>query len=476
MPCQQHLVQVQGVIEEIRAMGADVAVVTFAKPGALDDFGEYLGLSFPLLSDQSRRAYRTYGLEEGSFLQIWHPKVVLAYVKYALQGKKIRPPRRGDDLDQLGGDFVIDAKGHLTYVHRSLRPDDRPQAEELVRALRRAAAPPRPEGEGKPALETGPSAGADGAGFHDHAAMSAEQNRKALARLPQGRPFLTFLFSFLSSQGPLRQRLARFLSLAWKRADLARKDNPDRCRSFWGWWTGIVGLGLAFYLGLARGFRVSSLLVWAGWLLPATLWAWMHLGLVHEETESGAGRIPSRFGFANALTFARLALAPLAWFALGTESRGGWVAALLIAGLAFSDLADGFWARGFGIPSRFGRIADPMADVALMTWLGLGMARVGLLPDYLGLALLLRYPGLFVFVFFWTFLVRPLDIRSTWFGKGVTAASSLWLAAWSALFLLAPGSMPQAWLAATAWTLTGLIALNLGIMLRSWKGDLRRDP
>lgn len=67
----------------------------------------------------------------------------------------------------------------------------------------------------------------------------------------------------------------------------------------------------------------------------------------------------------NAITILRIVLvAPFAWFVLKTD----YLAALLVFSVAgLSDGVDGFLARRYDWGSRFGAIADPLADKLLMT-------------------------------------------------------------------------------------------------------------
>jgi hypothetical protein len=48
-------------------------------------------------------------------------------------------PAKGDDVLQLGGDFVLDANSRLRYAHPSCNPTDRPSAATLLQTLRDAA-------------------------------------------------------------------------------------------------------------------------------------------------------------------------------------------------------------------------------------------------------------------------------------------------------------------------------------------------
>ena len=93
--------------------------------------------AFPLLVDRERSAYRAWGLERGSVLRLWgDPRVWLRYAAEIARGGRLRRPV--SDTLQLGGDFVIDPEGTVTYS-RPQRRDDRPPVAELVRALERAA-------------------------------------------------------------------------------------------------------------------------------------------------------------------------------------------------------------------------------------------------------------------------------------------------------------------------------------------------
>jgi CDP-diacylglycerol--glycerol-3-phosphate 3-phosphatidyltransferase len=65
----------------------------------------------------------------------------------------------------------------------------------------------------------------------------------------------------------------------------------------------------------------------------------------------------------NALTVVRLALIPLfAVLVLGSDEGYSWPAALVFAAAGVTDQVDGFLARRWQVESRFGKIADPLAD------------------------------------------------------------------------------------------------------------------
>jgi CDP-diacylglycerol--glycerol-3-phosphate 3-phosphatidyltransferase len=65
----------------------------------------------------------------------------------------------------------------------------------------------------------------------------------------------------------------------------------------------------------------------------------------------------------NALTLLRLALIPLfiAVF-LAAEDGSSWAAGIIFAVAGITDQVDGWLARRWHVESRFGRLADPLAD------------------------------------------------------------------------------------------------------------------
>lgn len=134
LPCQEHLREVEGAIATIAATGVRVLVVSFDGINEVVRYASSLNLSFPVASDDSRAAYRAYGLTSASFWHTWHPKTLWRYVKLLRQGRKLQKPQKGSDLSQLGADFVVDVEGRVAYAHYSERPDDRPDIADVVQA------------------------------------------------------------------------------------------------------------------------------------------------------------------------------------------------------------------------------------------------------------------------------------------------------------------------------------------------------
>jgi phosphatidylglycerophosphate synthase len=184
--------------------------------------------------------------------------------------------------------------------------------------------------------------------------------------------------------------LAAFLLASQRQANKARSEHPELTRQARQW----TGLGTAWWLALAIGgsgdvrSRVRPGMLW--WAACALMLDW-HLGMV--ETLDGR---PCLLGPADALTFTRTWVVPLAW-----ERPTPLTCA--VAGL--SDAVDGPLARRRG-PTRAGRDFDWIADAcfagaalrgaarhrllerwalrAEATWLSLGVTRA-LRAYFLGL-------------------------------------------------------------------------------------------
>jgi peroxiredoxin len=125
--------------DRIRAAGGEVLAVALAPPGSLVAFLDEQPLPFALVADPDREGYRAFGLGRTSWWTVFRPDVVWRYLRLIFRGTKPRRPGAGEDLLQLGGDFVLDAQGRIVFAHRSAEPTDRPPVEQLVRAVEQAA-------------------------------------------------------------------------------------------------------------------------------------------------------------------------------------------------------------------------------------------------------------------------------------------------------------------------------------------------
>jgi AhpC/TSA antioxidant enzyme len=96
-----------------------------------------LDLPWPVLVDLDRVAYRAWGLRRATIRTVWlDPTVWARYGRLLLGGQRLR--RLGGDTLHLGGDFVLDADGVITWA-RPQHADDRPPVGVLLAELERAA-------------------------------------------------------------------------------------------------------------------------------------------------------------------------------------------------------------------------------------------------------------------------------------------------------------------------------------------------
>lgn len=119
-------------LDTFRAQGCEIVVVT---PSRAEDLREVLAddpQPYLMVGDPEREAYRAFGLNRGKFSMFFTPKVLGHYFSKMWAGWKIKKPRKGEDLLQLGGDFVLDSSRRLIFAYRSSDPADRPSVQQLL--------------------------------------------------------------------------------------------------------------------------------------------------------------------------------------------------------------------------------------------------------------------------------------------------------------------------------------------------------
>jgi hypothetical protein len=137
VPCREHLAQLRQQYRQVKALGGEVIAVSFEPPERVTQLADQMQLPFLVLSDPERKTYDAYRLGSGSWLRIFSPGTVWTYLKHFAVGGKYdqRYSRKSSDWKQLGGDFILDANGSVTFEHHSTAPSDRPQVSQLVRML-----------------------------------------------------------------------------------------------------------------------------------------------------------------------------------------------------------------------------------------------------------------------------------------------------------------------------------------------------
>lgn len=179
----------------------------------------------------------------------------------------------------------------------------------------------------------------------------------------------------------------------------------------------------------------------------------------------------------NALTIARFAAIPVfVWLYLGAGDSPAWGAGIFFAAAAVTDQLDGYLARRWHVESRFGTIADPLADRLMIGTAAVLMLATGRIPLLAALVIL----GRDVILVLGYRLVSPggYELEVTFLGKTAT-----WVLYAAVGFVLVTKE-------GTTWPLVLLwigIALSLGASaqyaVRAWRqvrdgrdSRLEREP
>lgn len=160
----------------------------------------------------------------------------------------------------------------------------------------------------------------------------------------------------------------------------------------------------------------------------------------------------------NIITVIRLLLVVPVGFCLYSERYGEALVLFFIAGL--SDGIDGFLARRFNWHSRFGAIADPLADKLLLVTAFLLLALTGQVPLWLVVMVFARDIIIVTGGLFYHYLVGPYEMSPTWLGKLTTFLQITYVL--MVMLSLAGVTMPVLALAWGPW-LVALVILASGV-------------
>ena len=169
---------------------------------------------------------------------------------------------------------------------------------------------------------------------------------------------------------------------------------------------------------------------------------------------------PSPWNIANALTMLRILMVPVYGWLLLSDGGGNptlrfWAAGVFLLAIA-TDRVDGDIARSRGLITDFGKVADPIADKALMGMAFVGLSILGELWWWVTVLVLVREWGVTLMRFF---VIRHGVMPAGRGGKLKTVLQSVTLT----LFTLPLWTFPLsgAWTAA-AWL---TMALAVGVTL-----------
>jgi len=121
--------------DDLAAAGCSVLVVAQAKPEVLSVYLSRKNWRVPIVSDPERAGYAAFGLERTGWLTFFRPKVLGGYLRGLVRGYGVKTPYEGEDVLQLGGDFVLDKLRRVIFAHPSADPTDRPSVAALQTAL-----------------------------------------------------------------------------------------------------------------------------------------------------------------------------------------------------------------------------------------------------------------------------------------------------------------------------------------------------
>lgn len=151
---------------------------------------------------------------------------------------------------------------------------------------------------------------------------------------------------------------------------------------------------------------------------------------MEQPSPTAASRRVSIYNVANLLTVIRILLVPVFVVALlhndGQSSPWRWAAAVIFAVAVLTDKLDGDLARKHGLVTDFGKMADPIADKALMGSALVGLSLLALLPWWVTVVILARELGITLLRFL---MIRHGVIPASRGGKAKTFVQSLavWL-------------------------------------------------
>lgn len=189
----------------------------------------------------------------------------------------------------------------------------------------------------------------------------------------------------------------------------------------------------------------------------------------------------------NAITAARMPLAPLAVVAMTWGSTTGLVvAAVLALVLELTDLADGIIARRYRMVSPFGSLFDPFSDAFCRYTLFLGLFAIGVAD--LWMVVLIFWRDSSVSFFRSIAAVRNVVLAARWSGKVKAVVQGVGTQI-VFIALVAAALLPQqGWLvplpwwtmcamtAVTMWSFVDYFVGNLPILRAAWDNEPAARP
>jgi hypothetical protein len=131
--CREHVAQLREHEQEFRANGARIAAISLGDAHYARVFREETGITFPLLVDEDREAYRVAGLGSANLLHIFRRDNKAARKRANAAG--LRQYGLGKNPFQLGGSFVFGPGDVDRFAHLSETFGDNAPIAALLAAL-----------------------------------------------------------------------------------------------------------------------------------------------------------------------------------------------------------------------------------------------------------------------------------------------------------------------------------------------------
>ncbi|MBT8359567.1 MAG: hypothetical protein HKP41_04600 [Desulfobacterales bacterium] len=80
--------------------------------------------------DLDKKLYHYFGMFSARFLDIWGPRTWYAYARAILRGQRLQKSR--GDINQRGGNVLIDPDGIIRMHHVGSGPGDRPNIKPII--------------------------------------------------------------------------------------------------------------------------------------------------------------------------------------------------------------------------------------------------------------------------------------------------------------------------------------------------------
>ena len=122
--------------ERFEEAGAVIVLIGLGTPDRAAWFCRDKSIPFACLADPDQVAYQAYDLRTAGLSEILRAENGLKYLRLQVKTEtRQRTAKRGEDVLQLGGTFVVDTGGVIRYAHRNRHTGDNPPNDEVLEAI-----------------------------------------------------------------------------------------------------------------------------------------------------------------------------------------------------------------------------------------------------------------------------------------------------------------------------------------------------